>query len=179
MFKPAGILNNDDYLYLPAADQFGEGWWGDRWQDVKDVAKKVQKSDTVRSFEKGALQAGSTALRGVVETGLDGIADSALTFAGAPELAPLANKLIDKGAKSLQQRGVNYLDQQIDASGNGRVRYLAPSGGGMRLAGSGTQLGSGMRLAGSGMRLAGSGMRLAGSGQRVRPLYEGGGCACH
>ena len=157
MYKPAAALNKDDYLYIPAGDQYGEGWFSDRWDDVKKVAKTVQKSDTVRNLEKGALNVGAKALRGAVETGLDGVADSALTAIGAPELAPLVNTAIDRGAKSLQKKGVQYLDQQIDASGNGRVRYMSPSGGGMRLAGSGTQLGSGMRLAGSGMRLSGSG----------------------
>ena len=183
LFKPAATLNEeDDAIYMPAGDQFGEGWWSDRWDDVKSVAKKVQSSQAVRDLEKGAVNVGAKALRGAVETGLDGVADSALTYVGAPELAPMANKLIDRGAKSLQNKGVQYLDQQIDASGSGRVRYMSPSGGGMRLAGSGTQLGSGMRLAGSGMRLAGSGMRLAGSGVYVPAgrygLMEGSGHAC-
>ena len=158
LFRPAATLHEeDDAIYMPAGDQFGEGWWSDRWDDVKSVAKKVQSSQAVRDVEKGALNVGAKALRGAVETGLDGVADSALTAIGAPELAPLVNTAIDRGAKSLQKKGVQYLDQQIDASGNGRVRYMSPSGGGMRLAGSGTQLGSGMRLAGSGMRLSGSG----------------------
>ena len=90
-------------------------------------------------------------LRGAVETGLDGVADSALTALGAPELAPLADKFIDKGVKQLEEKGTSYLDQQIDKSGQGKggVRYMS-AGGGMRLAGSGTQVGAGMRLAGSG-----------------------------
>ena len=177
MFRPAAALNKDDYLYIPAGDQYGEGWFSDRWDDVKKVAKTVQKNDTVRNLEKGALNVGAKALRGAVETGLDGVADSALTAIGAPELAPLVNTAIDRGAKSLQNKGVQYLDQQIDASGKG-VRYMSPSGGGMRLAGSGTQLGSGLRLAGGllgyadweekkSRELAGAmglGMRLAGSG---------------
>ena len=50
----------------------------DRFDDLKKVAKKVQKSDTVRNLEKGALDVGAKALRGAVETGLDGVADSAL-----------------------------------------------------------------------------------------------------
>ena len=157
MFRPAAALNKDDYLYIPAGDQYGEGWFSDRWDDVKKVAKTVQKNDTVRNLEKGALNVGAKALRGAVETGLDGVADSALTAIGAPELAPLVNTAIDRGAKSLQNKGVQYLDQQIDASGKGRVRYMSPSGGGMRLSGSGTQLGSGLRLSGQGMRLSGSG----------------------
>ena len=156
MYKPAAALNKDDYLYIPAGDQYGEGWFSDRWDDVKKVAKTVQKNDTVRNLEKGALNVGAKALRGAVETGLDGVADSALTAIGAPELAPLVNSAIDRGAKSLQNKGVQYLDQQIDASGKG-VRYMSPSGGGLRMSGTGTQLGSGLRLSGQGMRLSGSG----------------------
>ena len=156
MFRPAAALNKDDYLYIPAGDQYGEGWFSDRWDDVKKVAKTVQKNDTVRNLEKGALNVGAKALRGAVETGLDGVADSALTAIGAPELAPLVNTAIDRGAKSLQNKGVQYLDQQIDASGKG-VRYMSPSGGGLRMSGTGTQLGSGLRLSGQGMRLSGSG----------------------
>ena len=195
-------------IYLAAGDQFGDGWWGDRWKDVKKAAKAVQSNQTVRDLEKSAVKVGAKALRGAVETGLDGVADSALTALGAPELAPLADKFIDKGVKELEKKGTSYLDQQIDKSGQGYggVRYMS-AGGGMRLAGSGTQVGAGMRLAGSGMRLAGgaygqfswhdmargvnklahagpvsmagNGMRLAGSGTYVRPLVEGSGCACH
>ena len=153
IYKPAGVGDREDDIYIAAGDMMGDGWFSDRWDDVKKVAKTVQKSDTVRNLEKGALNVGAKALRGAVESGLDGVADSALTSLGVPELAPLANKLIDKGAKDLQKKGVQYLDQQIDASGKGHVRYMSPSGGGMRMAGSGTQLGSGMRLAGSGMSL--------------------------
>ena len=147
-------------------------------------------SDTVRAAEKALVQKGATALRGMAESATDGLADSALTALGAPELAPIADKLIDSGAKRLQKRGVDYLDQKIDQSGKG-VRYMAAtSGGGMRLAGQGTQIGRGLRLAGSGhamhrgdgLRLAGSGLRLAGSGHKVKPHYirgSGHACACH
>ena len=118
------------------------------------------------------------------------LADSALTSLGAPELSPLADQLISKGAKSLEKKGVDYLDQKIDASGRGYggVRYMSPAGGGLRLAGHGTQVGTGLRLAGSGhmrghmcgngLRLAGSGLRLAGSGMYRQPgLVEGSGHA--
>ena len=196
IYKPAGVGDREDDIYIAAGDMMGDGWFSDRWDDVKKVAKTVQKSDTVRNLEKGALNVGAKALRGAVESGLDGVADSALTSLGVPELAPLANKLIDKGAKDLQKKGVQYLDQQIDASGKGHVRYMSPSGGGMRMAGSGTQLGSGMRLAGSGMSLhtiaqtwnkkyghtQGQGMRLSGSGIYVPAgrygLMQGSGHAC-
>ena len=56
----------------------------------------------------------------------DGLADTALTAIGTPELVPAADALIDRGAKALQRRGTEYLSQQIDASGRG-VRYMAPS----------------------------------------------------
>eukprot|EP01047_Picozoa_sp_COSAG01_P030406 COSAG01_NODE_2120_length_8375_cov_364.611890_2_plen_183_part_00 len=175
MYKAAATLHDDDYLFLPAGDQYGEGWWSDRWDDVKSVAKKIQSSSAVRNLEKGAVNVAGKALRSVVEPAVDGIADTALTAVGAPELAPFADKMIDKGASYLQKKGTQYLDQKIDASGSGRVRYMSPSGGGLRLAGTNTHLGSGLRLAGSGMRLAGSGMRLAGAGHRVQPLVEGRG----
>ena len=175
-YAEAAMLDSGD-VFRPAG-QLGEGWWGDRWKDVKGAAKAVQGSAVVRDFEKGAVKAGSTALRGVAETAVAGLADAAATAVGAPELSAPLDKAIDKGAAALQKKGTAYLDQKIDASGSGAVRYMTPSGGGLRLAGSGTQLGSGLRLAGSGMRLAGSGMRLAGSGMRVRPLVEGGGQAC-
>ena len=177
-------LQDKDNIYLAAGDQFGSGWWGDRWKNVKTgvskAAKAVQSSQAVRDLEKSAVKVGAKTLRGAVKSGLDGVADTALTSLGAPELAPLADKLIDKGVKKLESKGTDYLDQKIDASGKGHggVRYMS-AGGGMRLAGSGTQVGAGMRLAGSGMRLAGSGMRLAGSGVYARPLFEGSGCACH
>ena len=131
---------------------------------------------------QSAVKVGGKTLRGAVETGLDGVADSALTALGAPELAPMADKLIDKGVKQLEKKGTSYLDQQNDKSGKGYggVRYMSASGG-MRLAGSGTQVGAGMRLAGNGMSwhnvargirhkrerafgpVSGQGMRLAGS----------------
>ena len=64
----------------------GAGWFGDRWGDVKKVAKNVQKSSVVRDIEKGAVSAGSKALRGIAEVGLDGAADLAATVVGMPEL---------------------------------------------------------------------------------------------
>jgi hypothetical protein len=184
-------MNLDDDIYRPAG-LGGEGWWDDAVDTVKTVAKKVQKNPVVRGLEKRAVKAGTTALRGAAETAVDGLADSALTAIGAPELAPMADKLIDKGASYLQKKGTDYLDQKIDASGRGyggRIKYMSPAGGGLRLAGHGTQVGTGLRLAGSGhmsghghcqcghgMRLAGSGMRLAGSGMYRQPgLVEGSG----
>ena len=122
--------------------------------------------------EKRAVKAGADVLRTAGEAAVSGAADSALLSLGAPELAPLAGKLIDRGSKVLEKKGVAYLDQKIDASGSG-VRYMS-SGGGLRLAGHRTQIGTGLRLAGSGcghtgngLRLAGSGLRLSGSGMRL------------
>ena len=192
MYRQAATVA-DDEIFL-SAGQMGMGWWSDAWDEVKSVAKKVQKNPVVRGIEKKAVNYGTKALRGVAEGAVDTLADSALTTVGLPELAPMADKLIDKGASYLQHKGADYLKQKIDASGSG-VRYMSPAGGGMRLAGRGTTIGAGMRLAGSGepllgkallalsgngkgcscgsgLRLAGSGhcgngMRLAGSGARV------------
>jgi len=172
MYIPAATLNNDDLLFVAAGEMYGDGWWGDRWKDVKKAAKTVQKSQAVRDLEKGVVTVGAKALRGAAETGLDAAADSALTAVGAPELAPMADKLIHKGANYLQTRGVKALDDAIDKSGKGRrVRYIMPSGGGMRLAGGPTRLGSGMRLAGH----QGQGMRLAGHGQMMSGGVVGNG----
>jgi len=176
-----------DSLYQPTGGMYGDGWYDDAKASVKRAAKAVQSSSAVRDVEKGLVKRGSDVLRGAAEAATDGVADSALTALGAPEFAPLADKLIDRGAKALEKKGVDYLDQKIDQSGKG-VRYMAAtSGGGMRLAGQGTQIGRGLRLAGNGhgrmhgdgMRLAGSGMRLAGSGAVVQPHYlRGAGHAC-
>ena len=151
IYREAALMNLDDDIYRPAG-LGGEGWWSDAVDTVKTVAKKVQKNPVVRNLEKRAVKAGSTALRTAAESATDGLADSALTALVAPELAPMADKLIDKGASYLQKKGTDYLDQQIDASGRGYggVRYMSPAGGGLRLAGHGTQIGTGLRLAGSG-----------------------------
>ena len=185
LYREAALMDDDDEIYRPAG-MGGEGWWSDAQKEVKRVAKKVQKSSAVRGLEKRAVKAGADVLRGAATAATDGLADSALTSLGVPEFAPLADQLISKGAKSLEKKGVDYLDQKIDASGRGYggVRYMSPAGGGLRLAGHGTQVGTGLRLAGSGhmcgngLRLAGSGLRLAGSGMYRQPgLVEGSGHA--
>ena len=94
MYRPAAHIQ-DDELYLPAG-QLGMGWWGDAWDEVKSVAKKVQANPVVRGLEKKAVDYGSKALRGAAESAVDGLADSALSAVGAPELAPMADKLIDE-----------------------------------------------------------------------------------
>ena len=141
MYRGAAQLE-DDPLYLPAG-QMGYGWWDDAWKETKRVAKQVQSSDAVRGLEKRAVAAGAKALRGAVEGATDGLADTALTAIGAPELVPAADALIDRGAKALQRKGTEYLDQQIDASGRG-VRYMAPSGGGLRTSSTRTMVGRGV-----------------------------------
>ena len=107
MYRPAAHIQ-DDELYLPAG-QLGMGWWGDAWDEVKSVAKKVQANPVVRGLEKKAVDYGSKALRGAAESAVDGLADSALSAVGAPELAPMADKLIDKGASYLQKKGTDYI----------------------------------------------------------------------
>ena len=102
MYRPAAHLK-DDEIYLPAG-QLGMGWWGDAWDEVKSVAKKVQANPVVRGLEKKAVDYGSKALRGAAESAVDGLADSALSAVGAPELAPMADKLIDKGASYICRR---------------------------------------------------------------------------
>jgi hypothetical protein len=175
MYRSAAHLE-DDPLYLPAG-QMGYGWWDDAFKETKRVARKVQSSDAVRALEKRAVAAGAKAVRGAVEGATDGLATSALSAIGAPELAPAADALIDRGAKALQRKGTAYLDQKIDASGRG-VRYMAPSGGGLRTSSTHTMVGVGLRLSGEGnMRGRGhcgcghgqraSGLRLSGSGMYV------------
>jgi hypothetical protein len=175
MYRSAAHLK-DDPLYLPAG-QMGYGWWDDAFKETKRVARKVQSSDAVRALEKRAVAAGAKAVRGAVEGATDGLATSALSAIGAPELAPAADALIDRGAKALQRKGTAYLDQKIDASGRG-VRYMAPSGGGLRTSSTHTMVGVGLRLSGEGnMRGRGhcgcghgqraSGLRLSGSGMYV------------
>ena len=194
LYREAALMDDDDDIYRPAG-MGGEGWWDDAQKEVKRVAKKVQKSSAVRGLEKRAVKAGADVLRGAATAATDGLADSALTSLGVPEFAPLADQLINKGAKSLEKKGVDYLDQKIDASGRGYggVRYMSPAGGGLRLAGHGTQVGAGLRLAGSGSaghhrmpdgsvmanrdhkgrghcgcgHMEGHGLRLAGSGLRL------------
>jgi len=184
MYRSAAQLD-DDPLYH-SAGQMGFGWWDDAWSGTKAAAKKVQSSAAVRGLEKRAVATGSKALRGVVEGATDGLATSALSAIGAPELAPAADALIDRGTKALQRKGTAYLDQKIDASGSG-VRYMSPAGGGLRRSGSGTQVGRGLRLSGEGqMRGHGCGhcggsLRLAGSGMYVpagmHGLVQGNGHA--
>ena len=105
-------------------------------------------------------------MRGATEGALDGIGDTVATAIGIPEVAPALDGMIDKGASALQKRGIEYLDDKIDQSGNG-LRYMA-SGGGMRMASTHTQSGKGMRLSGQGhcgkSNQCGCGMRLSGRG---------------
>ena len=46
MYRPAAHVE-DDELFLPAG-QLGMGWWGDAWDEVKSVAKKVQANPIPR-----------------------------------------------------------------------------------------------------------------------------------
>ena len=71
IYRPAGISFDEDEMIHHLE---GAGWFGDRWDDVKTVAKKVQSSSVVRGIEKDAVSAGSKALRGIAEVGLDGAA---------------------------------------------------------------------------------------------------------
>jgi hypothetical protein len=175
-------------MFVGAGHMHGDGWYDDAKSFAKRAAKTLQHNEIVRAAEKGIVHKGADALRAAAETGTD-----ALVADVAPEFAPMASKAIDRGAKALEKRGVAYLDQKIDQSGNG-VRYMAAtSGGGMRRSGAATQIGRGLRLAkgsghgmqAEGLRLAGSGygmqaqgLRLAGSGHSVKPHYMRGAGNC-
>ena len=141
----------DIQLFVEPGHFGGNGFLSDLGSEVK----KIQRSGLVRGLEKKAVNYGAKALRGATEGALDGIGDTVATAIGIPEVAPALDGLIDKGASALQKRGISYLDDKIDQSGNG-VRYMA-SGGGMRMAGTHTQSGQGMRLSGGSMRLSGQG----------------------
>ena len=136
------------------------------------MAKKAQENPLVRAAEKKAVSVGAKALRGATEGLVDGIGDTAATALGMPELSVPIDAAVDRGLSSLQKAGTKYLDGKIDASGSGghsMVRYMAPSGGGMRMAGTPTHSGSGLRLAGQGHGHAhhcGCGLRLVGQGMQ-------------
>ena len=155
-------------LYVEPGDFGGEGWWSDLGSEVKSVAKRAQQNPLVRAAEKKAVNYGAKALRGATEGLVDGVGDTAATFLGVPELSVPLDAAVDRGLSSLQNAGTRYLDDKIDASGKGHgVRYMAPSGGGMRMANVPTHSGGSLRLAGQGHSKAhhcGCGIRVAGRG---------------
>jgi hypothetical protein len=154
----------DFKLYVEPGDFGGDGLWS----DLKSEVKKVQKNPIARKLEKKAVSYGAKALRGIAEGAADGIGDTAATFVGVPEIAAPLDAAIDRGLSSVQKAGTKYLDDKIDASGKGHgVRYMAPSGGGMRMANVETHSGGALRLAGQGHGKAhhcGCGIRVSGSG---------------
>ena len=86
-----------------------------------------------------------------------------------------------RGASALQKRAIGALDDRIDQSGKG-VRYMAASGGGMRVSGVPTHTGAGMRISGGAMMLSGQGcggkahhcgcgVRQSGAGISATPTY--------
>jgi hypothetical protein len=154
----------DFKLYVEPGDFGGDGLWS----DLKSEVKKVQKNPIARKLEKKAVSYGAKALRGIAEGAADGIGDTAATFVGVPEIAAPLDAAIDRGLSSVQKAGTKYLDDKIDASGKGHsVRYMAPSGGGMRMSGVSTHSGGALRLAGQGHGKAhhcGCGIRVSGSG---------------
>jgi hypothetical protein len=154
----------DFKLYVEPGDFGGDGLWS----DLKSEVKKVQKNPIARKLEKKAVSYGAKALRGIAEGAADGIGDTAATFVGVPEIAAPLDAAIDRGLSSVQKAGTKYLDDKIDASGKGHsVRYMAPSGGGLRMSGVSTHSGGALRLAGQGHGKAhhcGCGIRVSGSG---------------
>jgi hypothetical protein len=159
---------DDLKLYVEPGDFGGEGWWSDLGSEVKKVAKKAQHNPLVRAAEKKAVKYAGTTIRGATEGLVDGVGDTAATFLGVPELAVPLDAAVDRGLSSIQKAGTKYIDDKIDASGKGHgVRYMAPSGGGMRMSGHSTHAGGAMRLAGQGHGKAhhcGCGIRLSGQG---------------
>jgi hypothetical protein len=157
---------DDLKLFVEPGEFGGNGFFSDLGSEVKKVASRAQKSDLVRGVEKKAVSAGATALRGATEGLVDGVGDTAATFLGMPELSVPLDAAVDRGMSSLQKAGTKYLDDKIDASGSG-VRYMAPSGGGMRMSNVATHSGSGLRISGSGHGKAhhcGCGLRMSGAG---------------
>jgi hypothetical protein len=152
----------DFKLYVEPGDFGGDGLWS----DLKSEVKKVQKNPIARKLEKKAVSYGAKALRGIAEGAADGIGDTAATFVGVPEIAAPLDAAIDRGLSSVQKAGTKYLDDKIDASGKGHgIRYMAPSGGGMRMANVETHSGGSLRLAGQGHGKAhhcGCGIRMSG-----------------
>ena len=158
----------DLQLYVEPGDFGGEGFFSDLGSEVKKVAKKAQQNPLVRAAEKKAVKYGATALRGATEGLVDGVGDTAATFLGVPELSAPLDAAVDRGLSSVQKAGTKFLDDKIDASGKGHgIRYMAPSGGGMRMSGVSTHSGGALRLAGQGHAKAhhcGCGIRMSGSG---------------
>ena len=156
----------DVKLFVEPGEFGGEGIFSDLGAEVKAAARRAQKSDIVRGAEKRAVSMGAKALRGVAEVAVDGIGDVGAAALGMPELAVPLDAAVDKGLSSLQRAGTKYIDDKIDESGAG-VRYMAPSGGGMRMSNVATHSGSGLRLSGQGHGKAhhcGCGLRLSGAG---------------
>ena len=167
----------DVRLFVEAGNFGGSGFFS----SLGDEVRKIQKNPIARKLEKKAVNYGAKALRGAAEGALDGLGDTVATAVGIPEVAPALDSMIDKGASALQKRGIAYLDDKIDQSGNG-VRYMAASGGGMRVSGVPTHTGSGMRISGGSMLLSGQGcggkahhcgcgVRQSGTGITAAPTY--------
>ena len=62
MYRQAATVADDEIVL--SAGQMGMGWWSDAWDDVKSVAKKVQKNPVVRGIEKKAFDYGTKACAG-------------------------------------------------------------------------------------------------------------------
>eukprot|EP01043_Picozoa_sp_COSAG02_P073004 COSAG02_NODE_14008_length_1322_cov_1.125920_1_plen_180_part_10 len=96
MDGPRGILTRGTAYIKSAKSAFHHG------------VKAVQSSSVVRDLEKKAVKKGADVLRGVAETATDGLADSALTALGAPELAPLADRDLYKQIAGKLGRSTTY-----------------------------------------------------------------------
>ena len=172
----------DEDIFRPTG-MGGQGWGDDAWRMTKKAAKEFQKSAAVRDFEKGLVDKGAAALRGLADTAAGTVASTL-----GPGSAMAATALMDQAAQRAQTEGTRYLKQKIDETAGGR--YMV-AGGGLRFAGHGTRVPPGLRLAkgnpyGGALRLAGRGcggqcghgIRLAGSGlYKPAAIVEGVGTA--
>jgi hypothetical protein len=73
----------------------------------------------VRDAEHGLVKVGSKVLQGVVEPAVDAVADGTVSLVGAPELAPLIDAGVHKGASMLQSKASDWVNKKIDQSGQG------------------------------------------------------------
>jgi hypothetical protein len=79
----------------------------------------VQSIPLVRDAEHGLVKVGSKVLQGALEPAVDAVADGAVSLVGAPELAPLIDAGVHKGASMLQSKASDWVNKKIDQSGQG------------------------------------------------------------
>eukprot|EP01043_Picozoa_sp_COSAG02_P008015 COSAG02_NODE_249_length_27097_cov_30.179155_4_plen_138_part_00 len=75
---------------------------------LNTVSRRSSTTVWCGTWKKGPCKRAPTCYSVVAETATHGLADCTLIALGAPELARVADKLIDSGAKRLEQKGVSY-----------------------------------------------------------------------